>query len=43
MHWGTFPLSDEPIMEPAHRFKRAPGNNLVLQIGRTIVLDGHGE
>ena len=21
MHWGTFPLSDEPVMEPAERFK----------------------
>ena len=23
MHWGTFPLSDEPFSEPARRFRAA--------------------
>ncbi len=37
MHWGTFPLSDEPVMEPAERFKAAPGPNRILRIGEAIV------
>ena len=41
MHWGTFPLADEPVMEPATRFKKAPGNNRALKIGETIVLSQH--
>ena len=41
MHWGTFPLADEPVMEPAVRFKKAPGNNRALKIGETIVLNQH--
>ena len=38
MHWGTFPLSDEPVMEPPRRFKAAAGNNVVLRIGQAVVL-----
>ena len=36
MHWGTFPLSSEPIMEPAKRFRAALGNNRALRIGEMI-------
>ncbi len=43
MHWGTFPLADEPVMEPAVRFKKAPGNNRALKIGEAIVFGGTKE
>ncbi len=38
MHWGTFPLSPEPPMEPAARFKRQGGRFAkVLRIGESLV------
>lgn len=39
MHWGTFPLSDEPFLEPAERFLKAKSAvaRRVLHIGGTIV------
>ena len=40
MHWGTFPLSDEPVMEPAERFKAVPGPNRILRIGEAIIFAG---
>jgi N-acyl-phosphatidylethanolamine-hydrolysing phospholipase D len=43
MHWGTFPLSDEPLFEPPQRFMRARQHNgakpVVLRIGECLVLD----
>ncbi len=46
MHWGTFPLTDEPLDEPPRRLKAALKNEelsdedfLVLQHGETIILD----
>lgn len=37
MHWGTFPLSEEPVLEPARRFMRAAGQRgarpVALRIG----------
>jgi N-acyl-phosphatidylethanolamine-hydrolysing phospholipase D len=43
MHWGTFPLSPEPVMEPPRRFLRAESNGVdkrVLPIGDIIIFDG---
>ena len=39
MHWGTFPLSDTPYIEPAKRFlaARSPVARRVLSLGGTIV------
>ena len=46
MHWGTFPLTDEPLDEPPRRLKAALKNEdlsdedfLVLMHGETIILD----
>jgi N-acyl-phosphatidylethanolamine-hydrolysing phospholipase D len=43
MHWGTFPLSDEPLLEPAQRFARAgrksPIKAAPLRIGDSVLLD----
>jgi L-ascorbate metabolism protein UlaG (beta-lactamase superfamily) len=46
MHWGTFPLTDEPLDEPPRRLKAALTNQdlsdedfLVLMHGETIILD----
>ncbi len=45
MHWGTFPLSGEPVFEPARRFMRArrPGGvrPLALRIGGSMNLDAY--
>ena len=41
MHWGTFPLSPEPVMQPARRFLRAKGKGVekrVLAIGGALFL-----
>lgn len=38
MHWGTFPLSPEPLREPAEEFRRAGDRQVetvVMQIGQT--------
>lgn len=43
MHWGTFPLSPEPVMEPPRRFLRAETKGVekrVLPIGGIILFDG---
>jgi N-acyl-phosphatidylethanolamine-hydrolysing phospholipase D len=43
MHWGTFPLSPEPVMQPARRFLRAKSKGVekrVLAIGESIIFDG---
>jgi L-ascorbate metabolism protein UlaG (beta-lactamase superfamily) len=39
MHWGTFPLSEEPFLEPAQRFLKAhsPVARRVLPLGGAIV------
>lgn len=42
MHWGTFPLSPEPVMEPPRRFLRAGSKGVdkrVLPIGDIILFD----
>jgi N-acyl-phosphatidylethanolamine-hydrolysing phospholipase D len=41
MHWGTFPLSGEPYMEPAERFlaARSAVRRRVLRIGETIAFN----
>ncbi|MDX1642938.1 MAG: MBL fold metallo-hydrolase [Thermoanaerobaculia bacterium] len=46
MHWGTFPLTDEPIDEPPRRLARAldergidPAQFVVLRHGETLPLD----
>jgi N-acyl-phosphatidylethanolamine-hydrolysing phospholipase D len=41
MHWGTFPLSEVALYEPAQRFMRAKGSvrPAVLRIGECLVLD----
>jgi N-acyl-phosphatidylethanolamine-hydrolysing phospholipase D len=46
MHWGTFPLTAEPIMQPKQRLAKAMAENdiddttfEVLAIGQTIELD----
>ena len=41
MHWGTFALSEEPILEPRQRFLAAPSpgvRKIVPRIGETIRL-----
>lgn len=40
MHWGTFALTPEPIMEPKQRFLAARGGprRVVPKIGETIIL-----
>jgi len=41
MHWGTFALSPEPILEPRRRFLAAPSfgvEKIVPKIGETILL-----
>jgi N-acyl-phosphatidylethanolamine-hydrolysing phospholipase D len=43
MHWGTFPLSPEPVMEPPRRFLRAESKGVdkrALPIGDIIIFDG---
>jgi len=43
MHWGTFPLSPEPVMQPPDRFLRAKARGVekrVLPIGDIIIFDG---
>ena len=43
MHWGTFPLSPEPVMQPRDRFLRAKARGVekrVLPIGDIIIFDG---
>jgi hypothetical protein len=43
MHWGTFPLSEEPLFEPPQRFMRARQHKgtrpVVLRMGECPVLD----
>jgi N-acyl-phosphatidylethanolamine-hydrolysing phospholipase D len=41
MHWGTFPLSDGPVLEPAKRFLAAKSSvaRRVLHIGGTIIFE----
>jgi L-ascorbate metabolism protein UlaG (beta-lactamase superfamily) len=47
MHWGTFKLTDEPLLEPAERMRRwwddhAPGDGRKLTVpavGQTVLLD----
>jgi len=48
IHWGTFPLSDEPLDEPPGKLRSAlerkgiPNSDfLVLKHGETVVLNGH--
>jgi len=40
MHWGTFPLSDEPFMEPARRFRaaRSNGERHALRVGDEVLV-----
>ena len=45
MHWGTFPLSGEPVFEPARRFLRSGRNGgpkpVVLRIGGYLDLSAY--
>ena len=38
MHWGTLPLTDEPMDEPPQRFLAATKKGQLLAIGETIAL-----
>jgi L-ascorbate metabolism protein UlaG (beta-lactamase superfamily) len=45
MHWGAFQLTDEPLMEPIERLRRAWGERRrsatlhALAVGETVTLD----
>ena len=50
MHWGTFPLTDEPVEEPPERLRAAvqraalpPGAFVALKPGGTMVADADGD
>lgn len=37
MHWGTFPLTAEPVMEPAQKLKQYQLDNFItLSLGETL-------